>query len=51
LLGRKDEPTDAIEEYCRFLGTALHSHDIQLDIRRVPWKIHGWPDAIQALRL
>jgi hypothetical protein len=51
LLGRKDEPTDAVEEYCRLLGTALHSHDIQLQIRRVPWEIRGWSDSFSALRL
>jgi hypothetical protein len=51
LLGRKDEPTDAVEEYCRYLGVALRAHDIGLDIRRVPWEVHGWPDAFQALQL
>jgi glycosyltransferase involved in cell wall biosynthesis len=51
LLGRKDEPTDAVEEYCRYLANALRAQDIQLEIRRVPWEIHGWPDALQALRL
>jgi glycosyltransferase involved in cell wall biosynthesis len=51
LLGRKDEPTDAVEEYCHYLATALQVYDIQLEIRRVPWKTHGWPDALQALRL
>ena len=42
LLGRKDEPTDAVEEYCRYLAAALQAHDIQLEIRRVPWEIDGW---------
>jgi glycosyltransferase involved in cell wall biosynthesis len=51
LLGRKDEPTDAVEEYCRYLAAALQSHDIQLEIRRVPWEIQGWPEALHALRL
>jgi len=51
LLGRKDEPTDAVEEYCRYLGTALHSHGIQLEIRRVPWEIRGWSDSLVALQL
>jgi glycosyltransferase involved in cell wall biosynthesis len=51
LLGRKDEPTDAVEEYCRYLGTALNSHDIQLEICRVPWDIRGWSDSLTALRL
>jgi glycosyltransferase involved in cell wall biosynthesis len=51
LLGRKDEPTDAVEQYCRFLGAALRAHDIQLDIRRVPWEHHGWTDSLHALHL
>jgi glycosyltransferase involved in cell wall biosynthesis len=51
LLGRKDEPTDALEEYCRYLGSALQAHDIQMHIRRVPWEIHGWKEALRGLRL
>lgn len=51
LLGRKDEPTDAVEDYCRYLGTALHSHDIELEIRRVPWETRGWSQSLTALRL
>jgi len=51
LLGRKDVPTDAVEQYCRYLGVALQSHDFQLEIRRVPWEIHGWAEALDALRL
>lgn len=47
LLGRKDEPTDAVEEYCRYLGGALDAHDIQMQIRRVSWEIHGWRQALQ----
>ena len=49
LLGRKDEPTDAVEEYCHYLAAALQSHAIQLTIHRVPWEILGWPEALQAL--
>ena len=51
LLGRKDEPTDAVEEYCRYLAAALQVHDIQVEIHRVSWELQGWPDALQALRL
>jgi len=51
LLGRKDVPTDAVEQYCRYLGAALQPHDFQLEIRRVPWEIHGWEDALNALRV
>jgi len=51
LLGRKDEPTDAVEEYCRYLGAALQAHNIQIHIRRVPWETHGWREALRALQL
>src|SRR5258705_7863650 len=51
LLGRRDEPTDAVEDYCRYLGKALASHKLDLQIRRVPWKEHGWSASLEALRL
>lgn len=51
LLGRKDEPTDAVEEYCKYLGAALEAYDFELQIRRVPWEKHGWREALHALRL
>jgi glycosyltransferase involved in cell wall biosynthesis len=50
LLGKRDTPTDAVEEYCRYLGEALKAHEIQLEIRRVPWEIHGWPASLHALQ-
>jgi glycosyltransferase involved in cell wall biosynthesis len=51
LLGRKDEPTDAIEEYCSYLGAALQAHDVHLETRRVPWEVVGWMAALRALGL
>lgn len=51
LLGRRDEPTDAVEEYCRYLGGALATHNCKVEIRRVPWNEHGWPASLNALRL
>ena len=30
LLGRKDRPTDAVEEYCHYLGQALMEHGFEL---------------------
>lgn len=51
LLGRRDEPTDAVEEYCRYLGEALSEHSFKLEIRRVPWNEHGWSTSLNALRL
>ena len=49
LLGRKDEPTDAIEEYSRYLARALQAHDIQIEIIRMPWEIRGWPNALRPI--
>ena len=51
LLGRKDEPTDALEDYCRYLGNALRLYDIHLEITRVPWELNGWPKALRDLKL
>jgi glycosyltransferase involved in cell wall biosynthesis len=51
LLGRRDEPTDAVEEYCRHLGEGLAAHNFQLEIRRVPWDQYDWSASLQALRL
>jgi glycosyltransferase involved in cell wall biosynthesis len=51
LLGRRDEPTDAVEDYCRYLAEALATHSMDLQIRRVPWNEHGWAASLRALRL
>ena len=50
LLGRKDEPTDAVEEYCRYLGSALELCGMELEIQRVDWDTRGWRDSLRALR-
>jgi glycosyltransferase involved in cell wall biosynthesis len=49
LLGRRDEPTDAVEEYCRYLGTALRVLGFDLSIARVPWEESGWSVALDEL--
>lgn len=51
LLGRRDEPTDAVEEYCRYLAASLQAHDIQLEARHVSWEIHGWLRALHPFRV
>ncbi len=51
LLGKRDAPTDAVEEYCRYLGRSLTAHEISLEIRRVPWDSRGWSESLSALRL
>jgi glycosyltransferase involved in cell wall biosynthesis len=50
LLGRCDKPTDAVEDYCRYLGEALGEHGIELRLERVEWNADGWPAALRELR-
>lgn len=50
LLGRPDAPTDAVEEYCRYLGEALQARGYDLRIERVAWATRGWSSAVRSLR-
>jgi glycosyltransferase involved in cell wall biosynthesis len=50
ILGRQDTPTDAVEEYCNYLGEALQAQGYDLKIERVPWEKHGWTAALRGLR-
>lgn len=47
VLGRRDTPTDGVEDYCTFLGQALERHSVRLETARVSWLERGW---IRALR-
>ena len=49
LLGRPDAPTDAVEQYCRYLGEALIAEDFELVIERVAWPESGWTRLAGAL--
>lgn len=49
VLGRRDEPTDGVEDYCIFLGQALGKNGVQLRRIRVPWVDNGWIAAIRSL--
>lgn len=49
LLGQRDEPTDAVEDHCRYLGEALRPRGYALEIVRVPWKERGWFSALREL--
>lgn len=49
LLGRRDTPTDGIEDYCTFLGRALATRGIELKLTRVPWTDGGWVRALRQL--
>src|SRR5215475_1425612 len=50
LLGRPDAPTDALEDYCRYLASGLLEYGIELSIERVPWASEGWTAALRELR-
>ena len=49
LLGHMDSPTDAVEDFCRYLAEALVEHDIELQIMRAAWAEHGWQRALRDL--
>jgi hypothetical protein len=50
LLGRKDQPTDAVEEYCEYLRAALSDRSVKAEIVRVAWHERGWKSALGELR-
>ena len=47
LLGSRDEPTDAVEDYCRLLANALAQKQCSLEIVRIPWAEIGWRRALK----
>ena len=46
LLGREDEPTDALEDYCKRLAQSLYERGYYLEISRIPWDEQGWSSAL-----
>jgi glycosyltransferase involved in cell wall biosynthesis len=50
LLGRRDMPTDGLEDYCTFLSRALAQQGVRLDLARVEWFERGWVPALWAIR-
>lgn len=50
LMGRRDEPTDGVEDYCRFLADSLAKRGIHLQSARVSWDMDGWFRALWKLR-
>ncbi len=49
LVGRRDEPTDGVADYCEFLRQALCRRNIEMRIVRMPWIERGWPEALRWL--
>ncbi len=48
-LGRRDFPTDGIEDYCAFLGEALSRRAIELKTTHIDWDTLGWMRALRQL--
>ncbi|MGB8541383.1 MAG: glycosyltransferase [Candidatus Acidiferrales bacterium] len=49
LLGRRDTPTDGVEDYCSFLERSLKVLGIELQQTRVEWSEKGWISALTLL--
>ncbi|HWY43284.1 MAG TPA: hypothetical protein VNX66_07305 [Candidatus Sulfotelmatobacter sp.] len=47
MLGRQDEPTDALEDYCDLLAQSLHKRGYSLEISRIAWAEQGWRRALR----
>lgn len=50
LLGRRDEPTDGVEQYCVHLAEALRAHEFAMELLRASWKERGWHAALRNLK-
>ena len=46
LVGRRDEPTDGVQDYCVCLGKALRLHGVRIEVVSVPWAERGWIAAL-----
>ena len=49
-MGRRDTPTDGIQDYCAFLGAGLKRKGVRLEMERVEWDVKGWTAALRRLR-
>jgi glycosyltransferase involved in cell wall biosynthesis len=50
LLGRRDEPTDGVADYCEMLREASLRRGLSFEIAQVPWAEKGWDAALAELR-
>src|SRR5271169_1778777 len=50
LLGRRDEPTDGVADYCEKLREAGGARGISFELAQVPWAEKGWSEALCELR-
>jgi glycosyltransferase involved in cell wall biosynthesis len=50
LLGRRDQPTDGVRDYCEKLRESGAPHGLSFDLVPVPWAETGWRDSLAELR-
>jgi glycosyltransferase involved in cell wall biosynthesis len=50
LLGRRDEPTDGVADYCEMLREAGLPRSLSFEPVQLPWAEHGWGPALAELR-
>jgi glycosyltransferase involved in cell wall biosynthesis len=50
LVGRRDEPTDGVTDYCTWLGGALGEFGYRLEIVRLDWPERSWNATLAELR-
>ena len=50
LLGRRDEPTDGVADYCEKLREAGSQHGLSFEIVPIYWAEKGWREAFAELR-
>jgi glycosyltransferase involved in cell wall biosynthesis len=50
LVGRRDEPTDGVADYCAWLGGALGDYGYRLETVRLGWQERGWHATLADLR-
>ena len=48
LLGRRDEPTDGVEDYCSNLGRSLRKYGCGLEHVRLDWQGQGWSKVLRS---
>lgn len=50
LMGKRNTPTDGVEDYCTLLGEALARRGVDLVKARMDWAENGWSAALQNLK-
>lgn len=49
LLGRRDQPTDGVYDYCQYLSASFEQRGDHLDVVELRWEVHGWRKTLLGL--